>query len=241
MASNFGDQDFRRDIGLIFSAYRNLACSVDRYLRKHRLGRLHYQLMLIIRRHPDEALSHYVSSLKLTKTSMSRLVRDLLAQSFVEERVGMRDRRARFLVLTEKGAALEEEITHAHCKHLEQLYGTARPVVRQSFRKIMLSLLDKPTAPVNQQTPILSAAGLDPKAAPTPRAVPPAGELGTLVAAFHGERRIAKKDLPRPKPRRGAEFREETKTPMRGTAGQAVSRTKQNRCRSRQARGESSS
>lgn len=142
----------REDIELIFRVYRQLACEVDHDLKNWRLGRLHYQLLLGIRRHPNEPANHYLSAMKITKQSMSRLIRELLEQGLIEERTGMRDRRERFLLLTDKGTELEQQLTDAQGEHFARLYKKVRPTAVARFREIMdilsaPSLWETPGAP----------------------------------------------------------------------------------------------
>lgn len=129
MVSKHGDPDLRQDMELVFRLYRELVFEADKFLQHRELGRLHYQLLLYLRQCPNEPVSHHLSVMKLTKQSMSRLVRVLLDQGLVEERSGMRDQHERLLLLTEQGAALEEQITSAQSKRLLQLYGKAYPVM----------------------------------------------------------------------------------------------------------------
>lgn len=63
---------------------------------------------------------------------------DLVAKGLVQERIGMNDRRERYLHLTEEGLHLEEQITNALGK---RLYKRLPPAALKDLRTAMRILL----------------------------------------------------------------------------------------------------
>ena len=95
------DEELRQGIELMFYAYRDFTFESDQQLKRYQLGRAHHRALYFIGRHPGQTVGHLLSILKVTKQSISRVLKDLLEQQYVEQKSGPRDRRERRLWLTE--------------------------------------------------------------------------------------------------------------------------------------------
>src|SRR4029079_17411761 len=93
----------------MFYAYRDFTFESDQQLKKYQLGRAHHRALYFIGRHPGQTVGAVLSSRKITKRSISRVLKGLLAQEYVEQKSGPRDRRERRLWLTERGGKLHGE------------------------------------------------------------------------------------------------------------------------------------
>ena len=78
----------------------------------------------------------------MTKQSISRVLKDLLEQEYVEQKSGPRDRRERRLWLTEKGVKLERELTDRQSQRFARAYRETGADAVEGFRKVLLGLLD---------------------------------------------------------------------------------------------------
>lgn len=87
------DEELRQGIELMFYAYRDFTFESDQQLRHYQLGRAHHRALYFIGRHPGQTVGHLLSILKVTKQSISRVLKDLLEQGYVEQKSGARDRR----------------------------------------------------------------------------------------------------------------------------------------------------
>lgn len=155
---NCSSNSQRSDLFLLCRIYRDLTARDDEQLRHLQLGRLHHQLLLGISCHPGETVSYHLAILKITKQSISRLIRDLLERALVEERPGSRDRRQRLLFVTATGADLERRLTEAQSRRLARLYEEAGLEGMERFRELMRTLLD----PLGQVYPMRdSCVGVD--------------------------------------------------------------------------------
>ena len=105
------DEELRQGIELMFYAYRDFTFESDQQLKRYQLGRAHHRALYFIGRHPGQTVGHLLSILKVTKQSISRVLKDLIEQAYVEQKSGARDRRERRLWLTEKGQKLERDLT----------------------------------------------------------------------------------------------------------------------------------
>ena len=105
-----GEEDIRRDMELLFYAYREFTAEADVVLVDHDLGRAHHRALYFIGRNPGITVSELLAILRITKQSLARVLNDLIRLEFVVQRTGVEDRRRRHLELTDKGAELERHL-----------------------------------------------------------------------------------------------------------------------------------
>ena len=87
-------------------------------------------------------MGHLLSILKVTKQSISRVLKDLLEQGYVEQKSGSRDRRERLLWLTDKGQKLERDLTERQSQRFARAYRETGAEAVEGFRQVLLGLLD---------------------------------------------------------------------------------------------------
>src|ERR1700743_3686631 len=104
------DEELRQGIELMFYAYRDFTFESDQQLKRYQLVRAHHRALYFIGRHPGQTVGHLLSILKVTKQSISRVLKDLLEQQYVEQKSGSRDRRARRPWRTGQGQRLERAL-----------------------------------------------------------------------------------------------------------------------------------
>ncbi len=80
----------------------------------------------------------------MTKQSISRVLKDIIEQGYVEQKSGPRDRRERRLELTEKGKKLEHELTDRQSQRFARAYRETGAEAVEGFRKVLRGLLDPP-------------------------------------------------------------------------------------------------
>src|SRR4051794_32004353 len=97
------DEELRQGIELMFYAYRDFTFESDLQLKRYKLGRAHHRALYFIGRHPGQTVGHLLTILKVTKQSISRVLKDLLEQEYVEQKRGPRDRRGRRLGVAGEG------------------------------------------------------------------------------------------------------------------------------------------
>jgi DNA-binding MarR family transcriptional regulator len=136
------DEELRQGIELMFYAYRDFTFEADQQLKHHRLGRAHHRALYFIGRHPGQTVGNLLTILKITKQSISRVLKDLLEQDYVEQKSGARDRRERHLFLTERGVRLEQELTDRQSQRFARAYRETGAEAVEGFRKVLLGLLD---------------------------------------------------------------------------------------------------
>jgi len=84
-----------------------------------------------------------LSILGITKQSLARVLNQLIADGFVTQTPGVRDRRQRLLELTPKGVALERSLTEKQRSRIAEAYRNAGAAAVEGFRKVMIELIDE--------------------------------------------------------------------------------------------------
>ncbi|MHC8492164.1 MarR family winged helix-turn-helix transcriptional regulator [Thalassospira sp. SM2505] len=135
------EEELRQGIELLFYAYRDFTAVADQMLEQYNFGRAHHRVIYFVSRNPGITVSDLLSILKITKQSLSRVLSQLVREGFIEQRTGLQDRRQRLLTLTEKGEALERELTEKQRALIAAAYREAGAEAVEGFRKVMLGML----------------------------------------------------------------------------------------------------
>ena len=136
------DEQLRQGIEAMFFAYRGFTADPDRILEKQGYGRAHHRAIHFINRTPGTTVNNLLSILGVTKQSLNRVLRTLIEDGLVESQVGRRDRRERHLLLTDKGRALEAELSEAQSARMRNAFRTAGPQSVAGFRQVLEAMMD---------------------------------------------------------------------------------------------------
>ncbi|WP_425319744.1 MarR family winged helix-turn-helix transcriptional regulator [Rhodovulum imhoffii] len=136
------DEQLRKGIEAMFFAYRGFTADPDRILEKHGYGRAHHRAIHFIHRCPGTTVNNLLAILGVTKQSLNRVLRTLIADGLVESRVGTRDKRERHLYLTRSGDALEQDLSNAQRVRMRAAYRTVGPEAVAGFRQVLEAMMD---------------------------------------------------------------------------------------------------
>ena len=84
-----------------------------------------------------------MSILKITKQSLSRVLSQLVEEAFIEQTTDKGDRRRRRLYLTDKGRALETELTQRQSRLIADAYRESGAEAVAGFRTVLRGLINK--------------------------------------------------------------------------------------------------
>ena len=141
------DAQLRRAIEAMFFAYRGFTADPDRILAERGYGRAHHRALHFVGRSPGTTVSNLLAILGVTKQSLNRVLRTLVADGLVDSRVGTRDRRERHLHLTEAGAALEGALSDAQRARMRAAFRAAGPQAVSGFRTVLEHMMDPEMRP----------------------------------------------------------------------------------------------
>lgn len=136
------EEELRRAIELLFFAYRNFTAEPDQILAQYGFGRAHHRVIYFVGRHPSITVSELLKILRITKQSLSRVLGQLVGEGFIVQRPGLRDRRQRLLELTDKGKALERQLTENQRARIARAYRESGADSVEGFRTVLFNLVD---------------------------------------------------------------------------------------------------
>jgi DNA-binding MarR family transcriptional regulator len=136
------DEQLRKGIEAMFFAYRAFTADPDRILETYEYGRAHHRAIHFINRQPGLTVNTLLGVLGVTKQSLNRVLRTLIEDGLVESRVGRIDKRERHLFLTERGGALERELSDAQRARMRAAYRAAGPSAVAGFRQVLEAMMD---------------------------------------------------------------------------------------------------
>jgi len=114
--------DFKDAIELLFFAYRDFIADPDEILAAHGFGRAHHRVLHFVATNPGMSIADLLDLLRVTKQSLARVLRDLIDEGYVEQRIGEHDRRKRLLFLTDGGHALHGRLIAPQISRFAQVY-----------------------------------------------------------------------------------------------------------------------
>lgn len=136
------DEQLRQGIEAMFFAYRGFTADPDRILDELCYGRAHHRAIHFINCAPGTTVNNLLNILGVTKQSLNRVLRTLIADGLVESRVGRMDKRERHLFLTEEGKALESQLSDAQRARMRAAYRRAGPEAVAGFRQVLEAMMD---------------------------------------------------------------------------------------------------
>lgn len=135
------DEELTRGIELLDAAYRALVAEPDRQLASRGLGRNHRWLLYLVGRRPGTTMVELLSRTRLSKQTLSRLLKELVATGLIERRASARDRRQRLLELTAAGRELEEVVNGGLRRRLARAYRGAGADAVAGHHQVLLGLV----------------------------------------------------------------------------------------------------
>ena len=129
-------------IELLFFAYRDFVGDADRLLESYKFGRAHHRVLHFVSRHPGLTIAELLDILKITKQSLSRVLKELLDQNFVEARAGVADRRQRHLFPTGKGRKLALDLAHLQSRRFSRALDSLPTGARQDAIGFLMAMID---------------------------------------------------------------------------------------------------
>lgn len=132
----------RRPIELLFFAYRDFTGVADRALAAIGFGRAHHRAVYFVGRAPGITVGELLDILRITKQSLAPVLRELIAEGYVVQRADAVDRRRRRLFLTEKGSALERDLTRRQSRLIARAFAAAGTDARAGFEVVLLGLVE---------------------------------------------------------------------------------------------------
>jgi DNA-binding MarR family transcriptional regulator len=130
-------------IELFFFAYRDFVGDADRLLETYGFGRAHHRVLHFVSRQPGLTIAELLDILKITKQSLNRVLKELIAKSFIEARAGAQDRRHRQLFTSAKGSRLARDLALLQTKRFLRAMEGLGPDGRDRAMDFLLAMVDQ--------------------------------------------------------------------------------------------------
>lgn len=117
-------------IELFFFAYRAFTSDPDAILEKGDMGRAHHRVLHFVNREPGMTVAALLDTLKITKQSLARVLKQLIDKGYICQIAGPEDRRQRCLYPTPAGRELALELAAPQHRRIARALETATPQQR---------------------------------------------------------------------------------------------------------------
>ncbi len=134
-------------VELLFFAYRDFISDPDAILAEYGFGRAHHRVLHFVNRHPGLRVADLLDILKITKQSLARVLKQLVAQGFVEQREGLVDRRERRCYATEKGRQLAQRLSAPQLARIAKALAEAGPEAEDVVRRFLYAMITEEERP----------------------------------------------------------------------------------------------
>ncbi len=128
-------------IELLFFAYRDFVSDPDAVLEQLKFGRAHHRVVHFIGRNPGMTVAQLLDILRITKQSLSRVLKELIDQGYVYQREGKSDRRQRLLHLTKSGEELRQRLMAPQMSRIRRAIAEASPDGSSRMHDILYHLI----------------------------------------------------------------------------------------------------
>ncbi len=129
-------------IELFYFAYRDFVGDADRLLEAYGFGRAHHRVLHFVSRQPGLTIAALLDILRITKQSLNRVLKELIAEGFIEARAGAVDRRHRQLYVTDAGERLARELAVVQTRRFERAMAGLGENGRERAKDFLIAVVD---------------------------------------------------------------------------------------------------
>jgi DNA-binding MarR family transcriptional regulator len=137
-----GDETLVDLIELLFFAYRDFVSDPDAILARSDFGRAHHRVLHFVDRNPGLTVADLLDILKITKQSLARVLKELVAADLIEQRPGAQDRRQRLLYATPAGQALSARLSEPQEARIKAALAALGPGARETVTRFLFGMID---------------------------------------------------------------------------------------------------
>ena len=130
-------------IELLFFAYRDFVSEPDHVLEKFGFGRAHHRVLHFVNRNPGMKVADLLETLRITKQSLGRVLKQLVDEGYVLQKEGPDDRRHRLLFVTPKGEQLAMELAGLQTERITRALAGLGPNAHEAARAFLAAMVDE--------------------------------------------------------------------------------------------------
>ena len=136
-------EGLRQSIELLFFAYRDFTAEPDEILSRYGFGRAHHRVIYFVGRKPGMTVSQLLDILQITKQSLARVLRQLVDEGFIEQRLDQKDGRRRLLYLMDKGSEIEILLTTRQAERIRTAFDQAGGDAASAFKDVLRHIINE--------------------------------------------------------------------------------------------------
>lgn len=128
---------------LFYFAYRDFTGDGDEVLAKIGYGRAHHRVIHFVHHYPGLRVAELLGILKITKQSLSRVLKQLIDEDYICQRHGETDRRERLLYTTKKGQELARQLAEPQIARFENAIASISKAEKETVETFLFSLIQQ--------------------------------------------------------------------------------------------------
>tara|TARA_B100000941_G_C28501950_1_gene554898 strand:+ start:1448 stop:1888 length:441 start_codon:yes stop_codon:yes gene_type:complete len=136
------DEQIKDFIRLLSYAHRETFSDPKKILAKKFFGSAHLRTLNLIDRYPGISLGELIVKLKVTKQSLSRVLRDLLKTKMIKQIKDENDTRKKNLFLEKEGKKFFDIIYNSQKKRIFNALKNSEPDSVIKFKKVLERIID---------------------------------------------------------------------------------------------------
>jgi DNA-binding MarR family transcriptional regulator len=136
------DEQIKDFIQLLFYAYRETFSDPKKILTKNSIGPAHLRSLNLIERNPGISLGELMYQLKITKQSISRVLRDLLKSKMIKQIKDKEDTRKKNLFLDKDGKVFFDKIYETQKKRIYNALKKSEPESVIKFKEVLNKIIN---------------------------------------------------------------------------------------------------
>ena len=129
-------------IELLFFSYRDFTADPDLILEKIGFGRAHHRVLYFINRKPGMTVAELLEVLRITKQSLSRVLKQLIDTGHVVQATGLHDRRHRKLYPTKSGRQLTLALALPQSRRIARALEDCAPQDREVIERFLYNMVN---------------------------------------------------------------------------------------------------
>lgn len=133
-------------IELLFFSYRDFVSDPDAILAESGFGRAHHRVVHFVNRNPGMTVADLLDTLKITKQSLARVLKQLIDSGYIHQIAGPEDRRQRKLYPTGTGRELAFALAEPQSRRIERAFDGASPEIRDGVKAFLKGMRNKPNS-----------------------------------------------------------------------------------------------
>ncbi|WP_425493403.1 MarR family winged helix-turn-helix transcriptional regulator [Hoeflea prorocentri] len=128
---------------MLYFAYRDFTSDPDAILEKFGFGRAHHRVVHFVNRQPGMTVADLLDTLRITKQSLARVLKQLVDSGYIHQVEGPNDRRQRRLYPTHKGRELALELARPQSRRITEALRGINPEGQKLIRQFLKGMVDR--------------------------------------------------------------------------------------------------